>query len=312
MKQIIMIYSVVFGCLMLGLTAHANEYESNFEKKKTIVRTYSLSPNQQVDIVNQFGKVEVVNWDKREVKAEITITVNARTEEVAQKILDNITIRESNSGKISFETKIGSDNSVKKNNKGDKKSMEINYVVYMPSTNPLTVKNSFGDTFIASRGGLTNLSQSFGDLNIGNLSRVSDLKVEFGKLKAEKIQVEKIKSSFSDVDVYQLAGDVQSKFEFCKKLSIGLSDKLENLDVDVSYSDLKLALSDLSDAKLSIKTSFGDTKNKSSIKLRDETEQKKYGPTFDKKYEAQVGNGKGTIVIKSSFGTVILLNSKDN
>lgn len=303
MKKIILIFSSILFSFAISILCVAQK-NYTIEKTKLISKIYPLSAGQKVNINNQFGKVVINNWNKSDVKAEITIITNSKDEASAQKLLDEIVINENIANAISFETKIGNSRSGSKTRNGTNSSMQINYDVYMPQGNPLMVKNSFGNTYIPSRNGLTELYQSFGDLTTGKLTRVDDLKVEFGKLMAESIQGNKIKSSYSDVNVKELAGILSGSFDFCSKLQLGLTNQLESLTINTSYSDLRINVPSSFNGSFYIKTSFGDVKNKSALKLTDATKEKKYGPVFDKTYNGQSGNGKASIKINTSFGNV--------
>lgn len=305
MKQLLITYNFLLLAL-LPLYSFAITKPA-LDKKKVIVKTFPLTSNQKVSITNQFGKVEVNNWERKEVKIEVTIITNAKDDELAQMILDEITIKETANADISFETKINANRGVDKARRGKNNissSMQINYKVFMPASNPLYVKNSFGDTFINDRTGATQLFQSYGSLVTGTLSQLKDVKVEFGKLISEGIYASQIHSSYSDVNVKNLAGDVKSDFQFCGKLQLGLSKNIENLLIDASYSDLLLLLPEKLNASFLIKTSYGDLKNRSAIKLTDETQEKKFTPVFNRTYTGKSGNGAAIIQIKNSYGDV--------
>ena len=276
------------------------------DKKKVITKTYPLRSDQKVSITNSFGEVAVNNWNRNEVKVEITIRVSANNEKKAQEILDQIRIEENSGKEISFETKIGANgaNNSRVKTKNNDSKMEINYVVTLPAQAPLYIKNSFGNTFIPDRKGATEIRQSFGNFTAGNLTRDADIKVEFGKLIANGIDGSKIKSSYSEVNIKKLAGDLKTSFEFCKKLELGLSNDIEALTVNASYSDLKILVPGNFNGNFRIKTSFGKAQSGTLLKLNDETKEPKYGPAFDRIYTGKSGNGKTVILINSSFGNV--------
>ncbi len=299
MKKL-MAFNLFFTAIILLLfgTSHATDGVW-VDKQKQINRSITLKNNQQVSITNSFGKVNVNNWSRNEVKVEITIKVSAVNDKLAQELLDRIQIIENIGAAISFETKTGAVKNVSKQSK-----MEIDYVVTLPSQTPLYVKNSFGDTFIPDRKGATEILQSFGGLKAGNLYRDAVIKVEFGKLIADGIDGSKIKSSYSEVDVKKLSGDLKASFEFCAKLQLGLTNNLDALVINASYSDLTLIVPRNFNGDFTVNTSFGKAQGGTYVALNDATREKKYGPTFDRLYTGRAGNGKSMVVVNSSFGNV--------
>jgi hypothetical protein len=75
----------------------------------------------------------------------------------------------------------------------------------------------------------------------------------------------------------------------------------------VSYSTVNLRpVGDVS-VSYSISTSFGDFKNRSSVKFNsDEDEDDNKGPKFDHNYNGKSGSGSVPVKVNSSFGKVIL------
>lgn len=298
MKKIIKAYSLLLLLMALTLAAHADIGEKN----KTYSKTYSLRNNQEVKISNKFGKVAVNNWNRKEVKVDVNITVYSNDDRVAQSILNNINIESSEGNDISFTTRFSGNN----NTKGKNTKMQVNYTVYMPSSNPLSVKNEFGNTYIPDWAGEINIDQSFGDIETGALPKAKDIKVKFGSITSKLISDGNIKISYSDLKIDNLSGNITSKIDFCKGSKLGLQSKLERLDMKISYSDVTLHISPSLDASFTINTSFGDLKNSSKINLINETREKKHGPTFDKKYSGTTGSGKAVINISNSFGDILL------
>ena len=93
----------------------------------------------------------------------------ANTDAVAQKMIDRISVSNTQSGKdISFKTIMKEIN----NSNGEKSSMSINYNISMPASNPLQVKNEFGGTVLPDYKGEVDLTSKFGKLTTGNLAGV--------------------------------------------------------------------------------------------------------------------------------------------
>jgi len=300
MRRTIKICSLLF--LLFAITTSAAHADNFNEKRKTYSKSYTLSSNQRVKIANKFGKVEVKAWDRNEVKVDVTIIAFSENERVAQGILDNISIESSDGNPVTFTTKFQGNT----NTKGQKSKMEINYMVYMPASNPLDIKNEFGSSSVPDWEGEINIKQSFGPIVTGKLQKAKDVNVEFGSLTSTAINNGKIRISYSDMKIDNLSGIISGTIDFCKGTKVGLNDNLEKLDMKVSYSDVSINVSSKLSTTLNIKTSFGNLKNNSKVDITDNTKTNKYGPTFDKTYSGSQGSGKASVTISSSFGDITL------
>jgi hypothetical protein len=284
------------------------------EKKKTYSKTYPLSANDRVSLNNQFGEMKITTWEKNEIKVDVTITVKASTDQVAQKILDKISIEDGkSSGGVYFKTHFK--NQKENWERDDKKEykeqgMQIDYAVYMPSGNPLEATNQFGSMIVPDYRGPVELESKFGSLTAGKLNNVKDVTVEFGKANIESINNGKLTIKFSSAEVKRLNGDVDTRVEFCDKIKLVIDNNMKELDVRSSYSTLFLDVSNNFSANFDIKTSFGELDNKSNFSIKEEKEDDDddhhRGPRFDKQYNGTAGNGASKVKVKSEFGEVVI------
>src|ERR1700730_13337693 len=94
MKKQLNLHKLFFTLALLFCTAWSFANGDDGEKKKTISKSYPVSSTDKISISKHFGEVKIVTWDKAEVKAEITVTTHASSDEKAQSILDGITIED--------------------------------------------------------------------------------------------------------------------------------------------------------------------------------------------------------------------------
>jgi hypothetical protein len=280
---------------------HKKKYE--FVKTKSVNKSYNVSASDKLTINNQFGKVEVHTWAKNEIKVDVNVEVSANTNEHAQKILDRISVADSKSGgNISFKTKIDNVN----NSKGEKSSMEINYSIYMPATNPLELSNQFGPTIIPDHRGEVDISSKFGSLTAGNLSNVKELNVEFGKATIGSINNGKVVIKYSNSTLGKLSGNIKMNIEFSTGIRMNLDNSLTGLDLNASYSTVNLKPDAGLNASYNISSSYGKLKNNTSIKFDTDDDSDNDGPRFDHQYSGRSGSGTVPVKVKTSFGNVIL------
>ncbi|MBS1667421.1 MAG: hypothetical protein JST58_08595 [Bacteroidetes bacterium] len=308
--------------------------EDGAEKRKTISKSYSVGSNDKLNIDNSFGDVIINIWDKNEFKVDIEIYAKGATDEKAQQIIDNIKINDYRSGNnISFKTHVqGTDNektdernrdhddsddngnnknnySYHKHNVVNSYQFHINYIVYMPSANPLQIINQFGKTVLPDFKGFINLTSKFGSLNSGNLDNVEAIDVEFGEAQIGDIHNGKLTFKFDGkCSVGKLSGSIKIINEFSDLVQYYVSNAIEELTISESYSSIRVIVPKDLSARFEIHTNFGDFKNNTDFNLSEKIEygDDNNGIRFDKDYIGTVGDGKAKIKIKSSFGDIKL------
>lgn len=296
--------------LFTALTIAGNTLASDdplVEVSKTFSKSFNVSSGEKLSLANKFGEMKVHTWNKNEVKIDITMRAEAGSEELANKILDKISILENkSSGGYYFKTKIGDMDETKRWRKGEKQGFQINYVVYMPSQNPLYASNEFGAMEIDDRSGEVELQSKFGSLKAGKLGNVKEIEVEFGTAVVESVNRGDLTVKFSRADVRNLDGNVEAKFEH-SSIRLAVSNKTQGLDIKNSFTRLNLDCSTNLSADFVINTSFAEVKNKTNFNIRKEGEDdEERGPKFDFRYSGKCGSGNTPIKIKTSFGDVIL------
>ncbi len=274
-----------------------------FEKKKTYEKTYAITATDKVKISNQFGFVKLSTWDKNEVKVSVEMIATAKSESRASNILESLSVSDKKNGSvISFKTTMDND---RDNNNGSQ-TMEINYTVFMPTTNALDLKNEFGSTTISNFEGLVDITSKFGSLTTGKLSNVEEILVEFGKAKIESMANGTATFKFSKAEVNHLKGNNTVKFEFCGNSKLTIDNDATNVNVNESYSKLYIVPSANFSATYNIRTSFGSFKNRTGNKFSRTDDEPEYGADTEKEYEGTTGAGACKVKIKSSFGNIIL------
>jgi hypothetical protein len=290
----------------------------DIEKKRTISRTYTVTPDDKLSIENSFGEVVVTTWDKNEIKVDVEIGARAGTDQKAQDILDKIEVRDQRSGNlISFKTDVEDVNDGKHNrgrrneDDGEERKFYIDYKVYMPAVNPLNLENSFGKTKVPDMKGTVSLTSKFGGLTTGKLAKADDIDVEFGSADIGPVGSGTLTFKFNHRShVASVSGSVKIKCEFSGDVEFGVDNSIQDLSVYESYSTVQMVVPKDLSATFEVHTSFGNFINKTDFNIleaKDEDDQ--YGPRFDKDFSGTAGAGKARIKIKSSFGKVKLTHT---
>ncbi|MDN3580644.1 hypothetical protein [Mucilaginibacter flavus] len=305
------------------------------EKTKTYSKTYSVDANDVINIDNKFGKITVNTWAKNEVKVDVAIKVGTNNGDKAQKMLDNVVIRDSKDGNgVYFKTEISSgDNNGSWSNifgggsSNSTRNIEINYTVYMPAKNPLTISNKYGATDLPDLGGKLIITNSFGSLaakvlsnpgnqikvkygnaNIGSLNG-SDLDVAFGSLDLGDCDKLNAKLSYSSAKIGKIKTSGNINVKFGGGVSIAELDRnMKNLAVNSSYSSIKLGMADEPNADFDVTVKYGSFNyGDHPVNITNKTpgdNERGYNPT--KTYKGHIGKtgADKIITINSSFGSV--------
>ena len=288
-----------------------NSEDNPIEKKKTLTKTFTVNSKDRLSINNQHGDVKIELWEKNEIKVDITIIGYGTTEAKAQQFIDNVEITDKREGdKISFKTFIDSDNSSWNwgnnwswNGKKDdencncpkaKKGVEINYNVYMPRTNALSVSNKYGKTIIPQFDAPLKVTSNYGSFTsdrlkgldkdifvqygTGNIKQMDDgdLQISYSKLNIDKADNLKLKNNYGSVtldDINNLDGTFQyssgkiGRINETGKLNITYSDgvqlsemskTLKSLDIKSNYTPIKLPVNGDVNADFEVTTTYAN------------------------------------------------------
>ncbi|MBB6110125.1 hypothetical protein SAMN05421821_10868 [Mucilaginibacter lappiensis] len=303
------------------------------EKVKTYSKVYPAASNDELKIENSFGEVVVNTWDRKEFKIDVQIKVYANVDADADKFLDVIQISDSKvAGLALFKTVIGDDGSMspelwKGEGKNHIKKIEINYVVYMPVKNTLSINNKYGNTTLPDLQGkvtihsfygslkaksllnpLCEIKVHFGDVNIGTLTG-GNLQITYGSLNLAESDKLNADISFGPAKIGTLHTSGNIRVKYCGKLQIATLDKnLKMLDINSSYSNVKLDINNNENANFDISTYYGSfnyDKDRASISNKTPGSDT-YNSNAQKSYVGQLGKGSPdkTITIRSNFGRV--------
>lgn len=214
------LFPLIMLALLIPLTSIGQEYTKKVNGK------YSVNPNAQLVIKNKFGEVHCQNWNEPAISIQVTIIVNASSQERADKILNKITVNLTGTAdKVEAITNIaemGSNNA----------EFSVNYLVMMPKNIRLDLDNRFGETYIAEVEGSSKLEVEYGELeaqsfkNTGNVIVIKFSDAQIGYLEGAEVEVAyseiqidngnsiKLNSSFSEVNMEGFKNyDIISKYD---------------------------------------------------------------------------------------------------
>jgi hypothetical protein len=209
-------------------------------KTKTFSKSFSIDKNDKINLNNQFGSITIKTWPKNEIKVDADIKAYAKTDEDAQKLLDDVTITATKDGDVvTFKTILEKRDgnwgrSIKNGKTIWRREAKIHYVVYMPATNSLSASQQYGNIDMEDFAGPTSLKVQYGNLSAGNLTHSNNnINVQYGKTTIDKVN------------------DATVKHQYGGGINIGSANEL---DVDAQY--VGVTLGNIKN-KLNVKAQYG-------------------------------------------------------
>ena len=311
----------------LGNLSFSNDDDNNStsraEKTKSYSKSYPIDGNDKIKLSNQFGKITVNTWDKREVKVDVQIKAEANSDEEAQRLIDGVRITDGKAAdQVSFKTDIERFNG----NGNRNRKLEINYTVYMPARTDLNVEDSYGSISLPDLEGRVKISSSYGSCQAQNLSNPNnDIEGSYGSMKVGKMNGGKLDYSYGSVDMEECTnlradlsygsfklGRLKGTGEFDLSYVGGfkideLTSTLKKLTVETSYSGVSIGVSNAS-FDFDVSTSYGGfnyNDDKVTVTSKNPPDGSKHIGT-SRNYKGHVGKGgsDATVRISTSYGGV--------
>ncbi|WP_316770360.1 hypothetical protein [Pedobacter frigiditerrae] len=195
-------------------------------KAKTFTKSFSIDKNDKINLSNQFGSIVIKTWDKNEIKVDADIKSYAKTEEEAQKLLDDVSIEATKSGDlVSYKTEMGSRNgnwgsSIKNGKTIWRREVKVHYTVYMPANNSLSASQQYGNITMGDFSGPTSIKVQYGNFVAGDLNNGNNyVNVQYGAANIKE------------------ANSLKIKHQYGSGVTIGT---VGTLDIDVQYSAVNI------------------------------------------------------------------------
>lgn len=305
------------------LEADAN----SLEQSKTIQKVYIISKNTPLHIDNRYGTVDVKTWEKNEIKVDITVRAVEADGSKAQEIINSVGIEETKSAdRISLKTQINKSKSSWWNNviSSKNRGVQINYAIYLPKSNSLTVNNAYGAVVVPDLSGSTELNVSYGSLTTGKLSgnrivinssygsakiaAVKDATLDFkyGSMSLGEANNIKLTIGYcggSKIDNLISSGDISIKYSGGFK--IGLDRNISRLNLDAAYSASSIRIDPAADFAYDVDVSYGSFSPGKAIITREEPDEESRGPKLHRSYSGYFGkNSANKVTIDSKYGSI--------
>jgi hypothetical protein len=226
----IFLYLLLIPLISAGSTS-INSIKTS--KEKNIKKSFNVSSNATLKVDNSFGNVNIITWDENRVEFDITIKVSGNDDDKVEERLEGIDIEfSSSSNLVSAITKIEKNkNSWWNWGKKMNLKMEIDYVIKMPMTGNVDLRNKFGA------------------INLDKLKGSSKIRCDHGKITTKELL-----SNTNDISFNHTR---DSYFEYIKNGEISTTHssftvaKTENLKLKAQHTKSVIEVAENIDFKCS-------------------------------------------------------------
>jgi hypothetical protein len=251
---------ITIGLMLVVNLAQAATGDDDPMRSRTFSKTFAADNSDKIVLGNQYGSIVIKIWDRKEVKADIDIKAYSNDEAEAQKLLDGVTIEAGKSGdQIIFKTKLEERGNWGRGSRFGRKwrrEVKIDYVVYMPASNALTMSQNYGNIAMGDLIGplyakvqygnfaaqnLTNsnnyISVQYGNTNIQNVNKAI-VKQQYGSgLTIGTAGTLDINAQYAAVNVSTIKGDAVIKQQYGSGLTIGT---VHDLNLNAQYCNVNI------------------------------------------------------------------------
>jgi DUF4097 and DUF4098 domain-containing protein YvlB len=266
-------YLFVFICLAAASAVNGQVYENH----RSVRQAYRIAPTAEVQVINKYGDIHLVPWEKDSVVFEIELSVTSNKQSKVDKIFDYVDFDFKPTAYYVIAQTIFEGQNTIWSEMADVASTvfssgtttRIDYTVYFPAKNDVRVENKFGNIYTTDHLGKVDFNLSNGDMKAHSLSGLTRLKVEFGNVNVDEIDNGTVSLGYAEMNLDK-AGDVtfesrSSKIYINSGEFLHLDSKRDKFYIksvseitgETFFSYLSL---DKVTGKLNLKTNYGDCK----------------------------------------------------
>lgn len=239
---------MILWCVLLSVTPLMSAFSST-EVKRTITKSFQVSPESEMIIENSYGSIIIAEWDKQEIYFSIEITGKGKDQSTAEEMAERVSVDfEQKGNKVSAKTVFASMNS-KCNNCGT----TVDYVVNVPSRIYMNLTNKYGSikfdrallnfkadvkygnlSATSLQGQNNNINIKYGNLNVEHITQLK-LDLGYGKaniVKADNLELQSAYSTFAITET--------GNFKLTSKYDKFTIDRLGSLSASSAYSDFNI------------------------------------------------------------------------
>jgi DUF4097 and DUF4098 domain-containing protein YvlB len=266
-------YPGVFIFLAISLSLTGQVYENS----RAVREAYKIAPSVEVQVINKYGDIHLVPWEKDSVVFEIDFSVISNKQSKVDKIFDYVDFDfKATAYYVIAQTVFEGQNTIWSEMAdvagtifSSGTTTRIDYTVYFPAHNAVKVENKFGNLYTTDHTGKVDIRLSNGDMKAHSLTGPTRLNIEFGNVSIDEIASATVTLGYAEINLDRL-DDVtfesrSSKIYLNNAKILHLDSRrdryyiksLGELSGESFFSYLSI---DNVTSKINLKTNYGDVK----------------------------------------------------
>jgi hypothetical protein len=216
--------TIIFTLLLVlcSISGRSQDFTRKYDGNYTVVKGAELV------IENKFGKINCIVWDESRVTINVTVTVDASSQEKANKVLEKISVALSGS-----QTRVEGKTSVGNINNGD---FSIDYDIHMPRWININLNNQFGDIYLDDIDGTAKINLEYGAMEANSFTGgKTDLTIKFSDAEVDFIKDGNLNIEYSEWEM----GNSENFRLYSRFNEVSLGE-VTNLVVDSQYDDISV------------------------------------------------------------------------
>ncbi len=247
--------------IAVALAMHPAATGQTYERSREVEKTFAVMPNSEIQIINKYGNIHVVEWEKDSVKFEVKLMIKGNKQSKIQKSFETIEIDFTSTGYfVIAQTVFASEKGAFWDEVSDltntifsgSSRTQIDYKVYVPAYCPMKIDNKFGNVYMGNQKARADIAISNGDLKANRFESELRLEIDFGNVNIRTAGDAHIIAGYADVDIRNAAKlDVESKssnFNLNLVEELKIESRRDNFNIEevgiikgaLSFSDLKI------------------------------------------------------------------------
>ena len=198
-------YLGVFIFLAISFSLSSQVYENS----RAVREAYKIAPNVEVQVINKYGDIHLVPWEKDSVVFEIDFSVISNKQSKVDKIFDYVDFDfKSTAYYVIAQTVFEGQNTIWSEMADVASTIfssgtttRIDYTVYFPTNNDVKIENKFGNLYSTDHTGKVDIRLSNGDMKAHSLTGQTRLDVEFGNVSIDEITNATISLGYAEMNL---------------------------------------------------------------------------------------------------------------
>jgi dimeric dUTPase (all-alpha-NTP-PPase superfamily) len=157
-----------------------------------ISKTFAVNASDKVILNNKYGTLTVRTWNKNEVKLDVIVYGSPELD--ARKLSEMVTVNAvKKEGVVILDTRLSESKRL------NGKKIRVEFLVYMPETNSLTLSHQYGNVNIGDFTGSVVAGVQYGNFVAGDLkNNNNDLSISYGSTTIKSINKGKISQEYGN------------------------------------------------------------------------------------------------------------------